>query len=82
MGWRVINLDEPVPAKPKVEEPKATLGQTVAYPAIAESRETGQITRVANEADLQKLSHGSYTLYSKTGNIAVAPVKAKEITFL
>ena len=82
MGWRVINLGEPVPAKPKVEEPKATLGQAVTYPAIAESRETGQITRVANEADLQKLSHGSYTLYSKTGNIAVAPVKAKEITFL
>ena len=82
MGWRVINLDEPVPAKPKVEEPKATLGQTVAYPAFVENRANGTITRVSSEAMLQSLGEGTYTVYSKVGNISVKPIAQKEITFL
>ena len=82
MGWRVINLDEPVPAKPKVEEPKATLGQAVTYPAFVENRANGTITRVSSEAMLQSLGEGTYTVYSKVGNISVKPVAQKEITFL
>lgn len=82
MGWRVINLNEPVPAKPKVEEPKATLGQTVTYPAFVENRANGTITRVSSEAMLQSLGEGTYTVYSKVGNISVKPVAQKEITFL
>lgn len=82
MGWRVINLDEPVPAKPKVEEPKAALGQTVTYPAIVENRADGTITHVSSEAMLQSLGEGTYTVYSKVGNISVKPVAQKEITFM
>ena len=52
------------------------------FPVIAENRENGQIIHVASEAELQKLGVGSYTLYSRTCNIAVAPVRQKEITFL
>ena len=54
----------------------------VVYPVIAESRENGQIIHIASEKELQKLGVGSYTLYSKSCNIAVAPVQQKEITFL
>ena len=82
MGWRVINLDEPVPAKPKVEEPKGTLGQTVTYPAFVENRANGTITRVSSEAMLQSLSEGTYTVYSQVGNISVKPIAQKEITFM
>ena len=74
LGYKV----EAIPAQPAKEKPVSK----PVFPVIAENRENGQIIHVASEAELQKLGVGSYTLYSKSCNIAVAPVRQKEITFL
>lgn len=82
IGWRVIaKAPEPKPAqpaKPEVREPR----KDMTYPVIVENRADGTITRVSSEAMLQSLGEGTYTVYSKVGNINVKPVAQKEITFL
>lgn len=82
LGWRVIaKAPEPKPAqpaKPEVREPR----KDITFPAFVENRANGTITRVSSEAMLQSLGEGTYTVYSKVGNISVKPVAQKEITFL
>ncbi|UKH48783.1 hypothetical protein QNH07_gp18 [Aeromonas phage BUCT696] len=82
LGWRVIaKAPEPKPAqpaKPEVCEPR----KDMTYPAIIENRADGTITHVSSEAMLQSLGEGTYTVYSKVGNISVKPVAQKEITFM
>lgn len=77
LGYRV----EAIPAKPAQPVQEKPVSKVV-FPVIAESRKNGRIIHIASEAELQKLGVGSYTLYSKSCNIAVAPVQQKEITFL
>ena len=83
IGWRVVaKAPEPKPAQPteqpKVSEPR----KDITFPAFVENRANGTITRVSSEAMLQSLGEGTYTMYSKVGNISVKPVAQKEITFL
>lgn len=83
LGWRVVaKAPEPKPAQPteqpKVSEPR----KEMTFPAIAENRADGTITHVSSEAMLQSLGEGTYTVYSKVGNISVKPVAQKEITFM
>ena len=64
--------------KPEVCEPR----KDITFPAFVENRTKGTITRVSSEAMLQRLGEGTYTVYSKVGNINVKPVAQKEITFM
>lgn len=67
---------------PTAEPPKQKPQKEITFPAIVENRADGTITHVSSEAMLQSLGEGTYTVYSKVGNISVKPVAQKEITFL
>lgn len=66
----------------QTEPPKQKPQKEMTFPAIVENREDGTITHVSSEAMLQSLGEGTYTVYSKVGNISVKPVAQKEITFM
>ena len=83
LGWSVVTRKpEPVPvaAAPasEIQEPR----KDITFPAFVENRANGTITRVSSEAMLQSLGEGTYTVYSKVGNISVKPIAQKEITFM
>lgn len=86
LGWKVVaNGPEPKPAQAAhypAEPPKRKPQKEMTFPAIVENRADGTITHVSSEAMLQSLGEGTYTVYSKVGNISVKPVAQKEITFM
>ena len=86
LGWKVVAKKQepkPKPAEQQVVEPKAQEQRKgITFPAIVENRADGTITHVSSEAMLQSLGEGTYTVYSKVGNISVKPIAQKEITFM
>lgn len=87
MGFRIV-AQKPEPklapkptaqaAEPKAQEPC----KAIKFPVFVENKSTDTITYVDSEALMQNLDEGTYTVYSKVGEISLKPVAQKEIIFL